>query len=221
MIISHRKAFIFIHINKAAGTSVKKALGPYADFMYRKYSIHRVLYVLGLAKAPAEHSTAVEIRQRFGAHIFDNYFKFAFVRNPWDWQVSQYHYILSHPFHPQHRKVRSLRSFAEYLEWHIENDKMSQKSFVTDARGNLIVDYLGRFETLREDFASICQRIGIDCPLPHKNPSTHNDYRFYYDERTANLVAQEFRDDIEFFGYRFDDPDRETQAGALEYADST
>lgn len=207
MIISHRKRFIFIHINKVAGTSVKDALRPYADFIYRKYTLQRLLYVLGLAAPVGEHSTAMEIRERFGSELFDDYFKFAFVRNPWDWQVSQYHYILNRPFHPQHRIIKRLNGFAEYLAWHIEHDKMSQKRFVTDDQGNLAVDYLGRFETLDTDFRAICERIGIACRLPHKNSSAHRDYRQYYDDATAALVAEHFREDIEYFGYGFDDPD--------------
>lgn len=207
MIISHRKRFVFIHINKAAGTSIKNALKPYADFMYRKYTLRRALYVLGLGGPVAEHSTAVEIRERIGHTRFNDYFTFAFVRNPWDWQVSQYHYILNRPLHPQHRIVKSLNGFAEYLEWHIEHDKMSQKRFVTDERDNLLVDYIGRFENIASDFAAICERIGLECRLPHVNVSDHSNYRQYYDDRTAHLVAEQFQEDIEFFGYHFDEPD--------------
>lgn len=203
MIISHRKKFIFIHINKAAGTSVKGALAPYADFMYRKYTLARLLYVLGMRGPVGEHRTATEIREAFGDEVFNNYFKFAFVRNPWDWQVSQYHYILSHRLHPQHRIITRLKGFPEYLEWHIEHDRMSQTNFVTDSDDNQIVDYIGRFENLAKDFETICERIGIHSHLPHKNPSVHSDYRQYYNTDTANLVAKYFQEDIDYFGYSF------------------
>lgn len=204
MIVSHSKKFIFIHIYKVAGTSVRKALKPYADIKFRKYTPRRILYVLGLLQSIGEHATAVDIRQRLSPEVFDDYFKFAFVRNPWDWQVSLYHYICSHRWHPQHRRVAALRGFSEYVEWRIENDMMLQKDFVTDNDGQLLVDYLGRFESLTRDFNRICARIGIEARLPHKNPSQHHDYRQYYDDYTRELIEQYYAKDIAYFGYEYE-----------------
>lgn len=212
MIISHRKQFIFVHVYKVAGTSVKSALRPYADVMHRKYTPRRVLYVLGLLQSIGEHASAAQIRATLPANIFDNYFKFAFVRNPWDWQVSLYHYIRSHPLHPQHRRVKALQGFPDYVRWRIDHEPVLQKDFVTDSNGNVLVDYIGRFETLGEDFDAICRRIGVDNPLPHKNLSKHDSYVDYYDSRTAALVAEYYRPDIELFGYRFGQPTRPTTA---------
>lgn len=203
MIVSHQKRFIFVHINKAAGTSVKTALKPYADVWHRKYTLRRLLYVMHLAGPVGDHSTALEIREKFGPDVFDNYFKFAFVRNPWDWQVSQYHYILSHVFHPHHWTVRSLPNFSAFVTWAAKNDKVVQKHYVTDSLGNLLVDYLGRFENLNEDFTEICRLIGVENPLPRKNTSPHKDYTYYYDQETMKFVAEHYREDIEMFSYNF------------------
>lgn len=214
MIISHRKRFIFVHTYKVAGTSVRAALKPYADVMYRKYTPRRVLYVLGLLDSIGEHATAREIRENVGPEVFDRYFKFAFVRNPWDWQVSLYHYIRSHPLHPQYRQVKALNGFAEYVEWRIANDKVLQRDFVADGDGRLLVDYVGRFENLDADFASVCRHLGIPAtPLPHKMTSSHRDYTEYYDERTRRLVTEHYRQDIDLFGYRFGE-DASTDAAA-------
>lgn len=203
MIISHSKRFIFVHIYKVAGTSIKTALKPYADVIYRKYTLRRVLYVLRLLDSIGEHATALQIRERVSADVFEDYFKFAFVRNPWDWQVSLYHYIRSHRFHPEHREVKLLSGFPEYVAWRTANDRVLQKDFVTDRNGNLLVDFLGRFENLSADFASICARIGVNEVLPHRNASPRSNYTRYYDNQTAGLIAKHYWEDVRLFGYRF------------------
>jgi hypothetical protein len=82
-----------------------------------------------------------------------------------------------------------------------------QADMLTGADGTLLVDEIGRYETLRADFARICRHVGIEPLLPHLNRSHHRDYRTYYTERTRALVAEHFRKDIELFGYTFDGRD--------------
>lgn len=204
MIISHRKKFVFIHIYKVAGTSVRSALAPYADVTFRKYTAHRMLYVLGLAPAPGDHHKAIDIRAKLGGKTFDSYYSFAFVRNPWDWQVSLYHYICSHPLHPQHRTIKKLENFNDYISWRIDNGVELQKSFVTDLDGRVILDFVGHYENLSSDFAKACQALGIESTLPHKNISKHQDYKQYYNDRTAQKIADHYKEDIELFGYSFE-----------------
>jgi hypothetical protein len=66
---------------------------------------------------------------------------------------------------------------------------------------------LARYERLEGDFAEACRRIGIPAPgLPHQRQSRdrQKDYRSYYSDATAELVARHFARDIEILGYRFD-----------------
>lgn len=192
MLLSLRHEFIFIHIYKAAGTSVTHALRPFAREPLLKWR-----------KVPRlpDHATAAELRDALG-DVFDRCFKFTFVRNPWDWQVSLYHYMQQTPKHPQHRIVRDMK-FDDYIRWRVTEDKHLQKEFVTDAAGKTIVDFIGRFENLDADFAKVCDTIGIKARLPHRNPSRHAGYRSYYDDVTRELVATHFREDVEMFGYSF------------------
>ncbi len=80
-----------------------------------------------------------------------------------------------------------------------------QHQFILDDNGHLLVDFVGRFENLQDDFVYVCQRIGLPhLSLPHVNASHRRpDYRSYYNEYTKHLVEEYFRRDIELFGYSF------------------
>ncbi len=80
---------------------------------------------------------------------------------------------------------------------------MPQRDWLVDERGEMLVDYVGRFETLQQDFASICQRMGVQASLGHAKPSDRGSYRQYYSAASRQIVAEAFAADIEDFGYGF------------------
>lgn len=212
MLISHSKRFIFIHIYKVAGESIKQALCPF-DFHPNKILINRVLKKIGLPyevspygqrKYP-EHITALELRRNLPKKYFENYFKFAFVRNPWDWQVSNFHYGLKKKDLPSHNLFKNMKSFQEYIEWKVVNDKKLQKDFVCDEEGNIIVDYIGKMESIDKDFNHICNRLDINVRLPHINKTSHPNYNTIYNDQTRKLIEFHFKEDIQLFDYKFED----------------
>jgi hypothetical protein len=208
MLISHRHRFIFIHLWKTAGTSVRRALDPYVEGRWRR-RVAGVTRRLGLPfpRTDPIHLAAPEVRERVGPEVYDRYFAFGFVRNPWDWQVSLYHWTLAHPEHFQHDFVRQLGGFDPYIRWRVEKEVRLEQTFFADAEGRLLVDYVGRIETLQDDFAEICRSIGLPAvTLPHANASRPRDYRTFYTDETRELVAQTFADDIALFRYDFDGP---------------
>lgn len=208
MILSHENRFIFIHIHKAAGTSITRALLPHsADAVG---GILRRLKKTPSAEKPPPtplppNITANELRQKMGAERFDTYFSFAFVRNPWDWTVSEYEYIRRSPDHAEHARVTGLASFADFVRWHCTEGRVLQESFVCDDDGRQLVDFVGRYERLRADFEHVCERIGIEATLPHLNSSPHRPYPDYYVPETRDLVARAFAADISRFAYQFDE----------------
>lgn len=228
MIISYSRRFIFIHVYKVAGTSITEALSPYVYDQSRlvylpvllgvlkrgivnhraltKYNFFPLVGIKQQLLARVGHAKAKELKDAFPRDVFDGFYKFAFVRNPWDWQVSIYHYSLQRPWSHAIKLFKSFGSFENYLEWRIERGVELQKEFVLSASGELLVDFIGHYETLHEDFETICNRLGIEYNLPHKNRSTHKDFREYYKPHTKALVAEAFKEDIEFFGYQFDNP---------------
>jgi hypothetical protein len=162
MLLSVKKRFIFVHVYKVAGESIKAALAPYAtppliDRLLSKTGVTTsTMQTHHLAQQVAKHATAAEVKAGLPADIYDTYFKFAFVRNPWDWQVSLYHYALRDKYHIHHDITVAMSGFDEYIEWRVFKERRLQKDFVIDQEGNLIVDFVGRYERLAEDFDAVC-----------------------------------------------------------------
>lgn len=213
MIVSFQKKFIFVHTYKVAGSSIREVLSAYQWRSSRSVRIlNRATKSLGLEVTwlkdrtypIPQHASAAEAKKILSPKVFDTFFKFAFVRNPWDWQVSLYCYIRSCKYHYQHELICYMKNFEEYLEWRIHN-KQLQKSFICDATNQVLVDFVGRYETITADFNQICRLLDIQATLPHLNSSPRDqDYRSYYTARTASLLADAFAEDITFFGYTFD-----------------
>ena len=208
MLINEKHNYIYVHVYKVAGQSVKLALrrhhlrwmpSPVRTHYARLIELPQAYSFRSLDA----HSTAKEIREYLGPEKWDAMFSFSFVRNPWDWQVSLYHFIQTNKFNPQRGLVSSM-SFDEYIRWRVEEDLHLQKSFVYDRHDNQLVDFVGRFENLADDFAQVCARIGVDASLPHENASDHAGYQRYYNDTTAGLIADAFKPDIEAFGYEFE-----------------
>ena len=215
--ISHHDKCVFVHIPKCAGQSIEM-------FFLRRAGLDwatRAPFLLHANDAPAlgpdllAHLKAhhyVENKWMTAAQ-FNEYFKFAFVRNPWDRLASFYRY----------RGYDWRCSFSRFVQHHlprqIEKDLFlcPQVEFVNDKNGKLLVDFIGRFETLEADFATACRRIGIsDALLPHVNTSRKSGlglkrwlkrrvmpYRDMYDSRSRKLVAKTYKADIEAFEYDF------------------
>jgi len=218
MLISYSHRFIFIHIGKAAGMSIRNALRPYCaepeKFKIRRppatkdgkpnpmYTVWQTLLL---------HPKCAEVKRELPADVFEGFYKFAFVRNPWDHLVSLYHFMLSDPEIPRHAEVKALPGFEAFLEWAIaeaapfpKGITKHQSEMLTDRDGKLLVDFVGYYESLHQDFGRACRHIGIDAPLPHLNRSQHRDYRSYYSDRARALVRHHFQPDIDLFGYTFD-----------------
>lgn len=218
MLLSNRYNFLFVHIAKTGGTSVRAALEPlrwrdpwyYAQFVCSKLS-HLSGHRIG-TKFP-RHARIIAAQEMLPEELFERLFKFAFVRNPWDLQVSSFHHIRRERPH----LMQGMDDFETFLRWkldperpyqfHIDTSIQLQVEYLVDLHGNILTDFAGKYERLHEDFETACQRIGIKTPaLPHKRQATDRkkDYRSYYTDATRELVAEHFRRDIEAFGYTFD-----------------
>jgi hypothetical protein len=157
------------------------------------------------------HAKAIAAYEMLPKELFENLFKFAFVRNPWDLQVSSYHHIQRERPH----LLKGIDDFESFMNWkldadrpyqfHIDTSIQLQSDYLVDLHGDIIVDFIGRFERLKDDFKEACRRIGIRPPtLPYKRRAEdRTDYRKYYTDETKHLVMDYFKKDIEFFEYTF------------------
>lgn len=200
MLISRKHKFIFIHLYKNAGSSITNALLPFAQdddpadsnlppFNPQPYHIH---------------ISAADLAAHLGAEAFSRYFSFSIVRNPWDWQVSLYSFMRTYKAHRQHAMALKFQNFKEYLRWRCAEEVRLQKDFLVDEQGKVLVDFVGRFERLDDDFREICKHIGITAALPHLNLSNTRPYQTFYDEESIELVRTTFKADIDLFNYTFE-----------------
>ena len=214
MLISHKHRFIFIHIYKTAGSSVRTALRPFIFYSELQLPILRMFRRIGirppliLNPMPFEdsHNSAAEAVKVIGQKVFDKYFSFAFVRNPWDWQVSYYNFHVKwtpRTPNPWIDQIKSFPDFTAYIRWRCANPEL-QKDFIYSADEKLLVNFVGRYENINEDFQTICNRIGIRAELPMANVSKTKPYQEYYAPETVELVRKTFAADIRLFGYDFE-----------------
>tara|TARA_S200000501_G_C20770680_1_gene720422 strand:+ start:347 stop:949 length:603 start_codon:yes stop_codon:yes gene_type:complete len=198
MIISPKYKFVFLATEKTGSTTIHTVLKKISDDQLIDKSEDNILengsinnYIDG------KHLFCERFIKKYPTYI--NYFKFAFVRNPWDRVVSWY-FFEKKCFTNEKRDLTNVK-FRQYIQnyqniW--ANKRQSQYEFTK------CCDYIGRFENIQVDFNAICDKIGIARQkLPHKNKTTHKHYTKYYDEETKSIVAEKFSKDVEHFGYRF------------------
>jgi hypothetical protein len=217
MILSLRYKFLFVHIAKTGGTSIRAALRPYKwrdPYRIPLFLCSRIssLSRHRLACKLPRHAKAIAAYEMLPRELFNELFKFAFVRNPWDLQVSSYHHIQRERPH----LLEGIKDFEGFLRWKldpvdrpyhyiIDTSIELQSDYLIDLNGSIIVDFIGRYERLEEDFQEACARIGIKAPkLPHKRQARlRTAYQKYYTDETAELIAKHFKRDIDMFGYSF------------------
>ncbi len=140
-----------------------------------------------------QHLPAVSVRSRIPDNVWNNYFKFCFEREPLDKVVSKFKFT-------NQRNNKNI-SFREFIEL---GDFPYNYPFYTDFSGNIIVDYIGRYENIDAEMEYICNRIGIPyhC-LPKKNVSKDKtDYKEFYNTKQKSEVEKKFIREINLFKSR-------------------
>ena len=181
---------IFIHIPKSAGTSISHSL-------YGKDPWHHTALAYQLANPDK----------------FNKYFTFGFIRNPFDRLLSTYLYSFIQVKNNPSTSVRFVTlydTFSSFIFNWVNKDNINnhyffypQTKYITDKRGKIIVDYIGRFESIEEDFIFICKKLGVENTLRTMNNTDHGHYRNYYDRNTRKIVENVYSDDFEYFMYNF------------------
>jgi len=231
---------LYTHVPKTGGTSIKDALESHKDSLvitenssiikeHPNMNMEHIL-VLNFRK-----SNSMRKKEAIGEKTWNKLYKFAFVRNPWDRYVSNWQWLALRLGQRNSWVMRGWRgidghvsftSFVKQMEacysdppqlcpyqhdkWHIRN----QLHHITDYEGNIMLDYVGRFENLQEEFAIMCKEIDIDIKLPHLNYFGHQEglpmqeesphYSTYYTDELVEIVRKRAHADIIAFGYEFE-----------------
>jgi len=143
----------------------------------------------------------------FEAKKSKNYFKFAFVRNPWDRVVSCYHKQVVTKINPHYHACWD-KDFDFFIDF-IASQNLTRCDVHIKQQTALIplkdVDFIGRFENFEEDLRYVLAAIGLShAEIAHKNKSEHKHYSEYYTKRTQDIIYKKYRKDIKTFGYQFE-----------------
>lgn len=209
MIVSHRHRFIFAAVPKTGTHSVRQALREQMgdeDVEQVGLFVDKRFPWEDLAAIRHGHLSLSQVRPYLGEEAFSHYFKFAFVRNPFDRFVSYCAFMLrgGDVFQRQPREAMRHFLFAEPPEQHILFQP--QASLLVGEDGStLLTDRVGRVEDMQGSYDAICAGIGIPSrPLDRVNGSRRGDYRSYYDQALIDGVAARYAQDLELFGYTFE-----------------
>lgn len=215
--ISHKYQCIFIEVPKTGSSSIRKIIGeplrPHAGIAEIRLHLQHYMPTSHRSLATKLLSAIYfcfpdKIKKQRGERMFNTYFKFGFVRNPWDRIVSLY-------LRREGIQKRKSITFDEFIAEATHSSTTcinslpyrSQRDWLCDSSGTLLVDYVGRFENLSADWRIIAQKINAPTHLSHERQNTdikRPHYTSFYSQKTKQIVADRFRHDIEAFGYSFD-----------------
>lgn len=186
---------IYIHIPKAAGVSINKALfGNYGG----------------------GHNTVHTYKKIFGPALFRQYFTFTFVRNPYSRLVSAYRFLKNGGFNKNDtawaaENISEYNTFDEFVDkWLNEENIWSyihfkpQYSFVCDINLKPEVDFIGKVETIDEDFDKVCKALGVKNNLSvyNKGKADTSHWENFYTDDSFEKVAEVYHRDFEIFRYK-------------------
>lgn len=215
MPVSHAHRTIFVHIPKTAGTSVEAALGMHgvkADIGVKPY-FNQTLDREHLYGRDAQHLTAEGLKAELNG-LFDSYFKFAVVRNPWDRLVSTCAWSDQKWFKGQALEPSEFERIVRRLYAASRDPRSAQALlasthfrpqflYLVDRELRPLVDYVARYENLTEDWATICSRLKLGAALPSRMQSHHRPYQEYYSDETRAMVGELYSRDASMFSYAF------------------
>ena len=188
---------IFVHIPKVAGVSVGYSL-------FQRHT--------------GNHTSISEYQMVFSQKEFKRFFKFTFVRNPWDRLLSAYLFLIGGGRNQGDKKwadqhLSDFKSFDDFvLNWvSQENVNLGvhfkpQYLFVTNPGSmKLLVDFVGKFENLETDYQVVKKKLGFgdDLKFENKTKGKSDDYQKHYSPKTQEIVANVYKEDIALFGYKF------------------
>lgn len=191
---------LFIHVPKTGGVAIKRAIRRYGK---------------GAGNLSFVHSTVQQAAVHNPKRFKESY-KFACVRNPWNYVVSYFLFISRQGTVPQEYR------HATFAEWFLDPNPIKnelqhmfsepdlplvwrpQFDFITDEAGNVAVDRICTYENLHEDVTEVFNHFGVnDIELSKENVAPSYDYRSYHTDETIERVRNIFSREVAEFDYQF------------------
>ncbi|WP_346387016.1 sulfotransferase family 2 domain-containing protein [Nocardioides sp.] len=214
MIVSHAHRFIFLKTRKTAGTSVEIALsraaGPDdvitpvadADEELRREAGGRTAQNFDsppLSRKAFNHMPARMVQKLVGEQTWDDYYKVAVERNPWDTVVSLYYW---------RSRDQAPPPFAEFVKEPVVEQLATKNARTYRVRGRIAVDRVLRYESLDNEIAELWSHLSMPGTpeLPRAKGGARParaPYQELYDEESRERVRTLFADAIAEFGYTF------------------
>ena len=188
---------------KSVRSSIKSLLsvkGNPKTFLAREY----LRKIVGIKN----HMPSKEIKYLLGKEFYNTSFKFAVARNPYKREVSRFKFVRNTKKHRCYKLFNSFKDFNDYVDFRYDKYKqgnnVTQKSFLTDLKDNLIFDKYIKLENINEDFKDIIQKLGLpkNSQIPHINKTkSKTNWYDYYSKESAKKIREVCSEDFEFFNY--------------------
>jgi len=207
MIISFRHKFIFIAVPKTGTHAVRQALREHMapeDWEQVGLFVTKTFPIPELAAVRHGHLTLQQVRPYLQRDDFDGFYKFGFVRNPFDRFVSFCSFMTRKGGSFDRNPQAVMHHFLFVDPPHGRIHYQPQHIFFEDDQGRIVADQVGRVEEMQSSYEEACRRIGIPArALDKVNASRRGDYRAYYTPQLKDAVARLYARDLELFGYEF------------------
>ena len=194
MIVSTKKKLVYFHNPKTAGSSITRTLAPFCT----KSKELEGLVMGGGWQGKFHHDGNQHQRMTLTEYgEFRDYFKFSFVRNPFDIVLS---------FWEKSTKDRNYGTLEEFLLSNEFPGERALRYIQTEYLDVNNLDYVGRYENLQQDWVYIAEKLDLPYELPllnERQTKQHYHYREYYTTLSRKIVEERYQKDLEVFEYEF------------------
>ena len=205
VIVSHRHRFIFFAVPRTGSHAIRGALQPHLgeeDWQQQVLTARLLSPAPQLARIGHGHITPQQAHAGLPEPVWQEYFKFAIVRNPYDRFVSACAFLhRDNPLYPGNELIFGRHAMREE-QFRRHMLLRPQVEMLLDESGRLAMDFIGRYETLDESFAQACRMAGLpDLALSRINASERPAWRVCYDAPLLETVTEFYRGDFDLLEY--------------------